>query len=286
MAGLSAGASLAWKIAAFEALQARAELIGREHLLIGLFSLEKVLSTEDFRKHPQDARTVLAERDALDYLLRHSGQDAAALRRQLRRALVRGDAAGKKGTMHRSPSCRRVFERAGELAGKGTAGCVQLFHAILEDPGPVILKALDRDFTHGGKGGGAGPLTARMSRSIGTLREEAARKEELKEGVEGSRRTLSSLQRDSGEYRHLAHELKKKTLMLAGTCLEFGDCAGLVFALEGLVSDAGACRDELVAIIAQLRFLGAEGISMQESSKNRIRGLLGTIEQQGRGKLS
>ena len=43
MKGLSFGANLAWQIAAGEAAAANHQFIDKEHILIGIFSLEKLL---------------------------------------------------------------------------------------------------------------------------------------------------------------------------------------------------------------------------------------------------
>jgi ATP-dependent Clp protease ATP-binding subunit ClpA len=281
---LSPAATLAWKIAASEALQAHSAFIEREHLLIGLFSLEKALSVKDFNESPKVARSVLYEKDALDFLLRNSRLDAMTLRRSLRQALVRGGASQKKGTMHRSPACRQSSDHAMQLAkGKGV-NTVHLFHAILEDPGPVILAALNGLVPQARKDGEVISVSAQMTRSVREYQQAAEKKEHIQAGILDSRQTLASLSRESDAYKNLMQELFKKTLLLARTCLDYGDSARLVFALRGLVPGAGDCNDQLLAVIAQIEFLNAEGVSMGEPSKKQVRDLLEKLEMQGTGR--
>ena len=46
--------------------------------------------------------------------------------------------------MHRSPECKRVFERALEIAVGGEVTCLDLFVAILEHPGTIISSTLEQ----------------------------------------------------------------------------------------------------------------------------------------------
>ena len=59
MTELSFGAKMAWQLAAQEAAAARSEFIEPEHILIGIFSLEKVLRQADEARLDPTSRQVL-----------------------------------------------------------------------------------------------------------------------------------------------------------------------------------------------------------------------------------
>ena len=141
---LSAGASKAWDIAAEEAARSKGRFIEKEHLLIGVLSLEKALATAE----GEASRAMKAENDALDNVLEGVCSPAShtlslTLRRTVRKSLEVADRSQEARVIHRSENTKAVFRKAGELSySKGEITCLHLLAAILENPGPVIESAL------------------------------------------------------------------------------------------------------------------------------------------------
>lgn len=140
-AKLTAAAAKAWDIAAVEAAASKSGLIEKEHVLIGIMSLDKAMDSPD-------SGPIKAERDAVQNVLdgasdRPVPHPAAVIRRSLRKAVEGGAGPARPGVLHRSAECRAVFRRAGELSRtKSTVSCLHLLAAILEGPGPAIEASL------------------------------------------------------------------------------------------------------------------------------------------------
>ena len=139
---LSLPANFAWQVAAQEATAAQFEFIEPEHILIGICSLEKFLaSADEAQLDPISRQKVIVENGVIKDMLRGYELDLSQLRRSLRKELGEGHYARTEHTVHRSPACKQVFERAAKLVlSDGQVSCLQLFQAILEHPTPVISK--------------------------------------------------------------------------------------------------------------------------------------------------
>ncbi len=141
---ISEGASKAWDVAVEEAARSKYGQVEKEHLMIGLLSLEKKLGMSEVGN---DARLMMrAENGAVENVLYGAleGHDVAVarLRRSIRQGLDEGREA-PEDVIHRSEACKRIFDRALELSPyKKEASCIHLLAAVLEDPGPVIEQAL------------------------------------------------------------------------------------------------------------------------------------------------
>ncbi len=146
MSKLTAAAGLAWQIAAAEAASARHPFIEREHLLIGVCSLHKTMSFVRFVKAESlPLAEIRAEADRIEETLSGMGINATALRRGVRSRLRPGHTRHSDQVVHRSDSCRDIFRRAKEIAGKGGSGettAVHLLKAIFSDPGPILSAVL------------------------------------------------------------------------------------------------------------------------------------------------
>lgn len=265
---LSAGAVPAWRIAAAEARHAAAASIENEHLLIGLLSLEKALAG-DCSSNLMAAKKVMAEKESIDLLVGNAGTGVIALRRNVRAALPEGAAEYRGGVVHRSRECRASFERAAHLAGAREVTIVHLLSAVLENPGPVISAALDGD---GDATGSAQPVLVRLARAARDyLRTQETEIRMCKE-IEESRRTISTLSRNSGEYLRIRQELGARTARLALVCLGIRDIGGLLFALRGLA--VGSDRQDLAIIIRQLDYMQDNGIMLGERSAAILQGVV------------
>ena len=153
MAELTAGAELAWQIAALEARRGHAAAIAPDHLLVGLLSLEKLIEPAAGLER---ARRVAAwqEHAALVRALRAGGLDAATLRRSVRSQIAGAGAetvakTGRGRTPQRDAACRAAFARAEARAvARGNderCGLLDLLAALLERPTGALLRALPAD---------------------------------------------------------------------------------------------------------------------------------------------
>src|SRR5271157_2388573 len=139
---ISAGASKAMDIAAGEAARLNCRLLEKEHLLIGILSLEKTLGSLD----AETSRSITAEIDAVQNVLEgvcSRPKPMTELRRTIRRSLGGEGKEPGYGTVHRSEECKAIFKRAEELSySKGEITCLHLLAAILENPGSNVGASL------------------------------------------------------------------------------------------------------------------------------------------------
>jgi ATP-dependent Clp protease ATP-binding subunit ClpC len=142
MLKVSAGASKAWDLAAEEAARSKQRFIEKEHLLIGILSLDKAMEAAG----EAELKTLKSEHDAIENVLEGTcggPSPAAALRRALRKSLGGDDKEPDRRMMHRSEECKSIFRRAGVLSrSKGEVTSLHLMAAVLEIQGPVIEAAL------------------------------------------------------------------------------------------------------------------------------------------------
>jgi ATP-dependent Clp protease ATP-binding subunit ClpC len=136
---LTAGASKAWDIAAEEAARSKSRIIEKEHLFIGIMSLDKAIDTAD-------PGPVKAEMDAIQNVLEGAcdrPSPATLIRRGVRKALGSADKPQEPRVLHRSEECKALFRRAGGLSyARNEISSLHLLAAILERPGPTIEAAL------------------------------------------------------------------------------------------------------------------------------------------------
>ena len=138
-----------WKIAALEADEAGHELIEKEHVMLGLCSLDKVLSSSSWMKslEESDQNTVEMEAALVSQTFAKIGLDPVKCRRLLRNMM-----GAKKTTsqqiIHRSAECKQYFQSAiTEAIASGETESVAAEHllvAILAKPGATIGKAFQQ----------------------------------------------------------------------------------------------------------------------------------------------
>ena len=145
MKNLSIGANISWQIAAHEAAAAKFQFIEKEHLFIGICSLEKILklSPDDSGLNPDSLKTLQKENAEIQDLMEKLGLNTAHLRRRLRKKLGSGNYTHTKNVVHRSESCKKVFKHAYELAfSYEQVTCLHLLGAILKEPSGHIMHVL------------------------------------------------------------------------------------------------------------------------------------------------
>ncbi len=143
MGALSVAAEMAWKVAAAEAARGRHSQIDNALLLVGLCSLEKLLSAEGERAlAPEAAEAVRREADRVEAALARAGLEATPLRRLLRDRLGRGTYDHGGRAVSRTPACKETFYRAALLAGGTEVTCLHLLAALAQDPDPAVSRPL------------------------------------------------------------------------------------------------------------------------------------------------
>src|SRR3972149_9036080 len=145
MPTLSIGANIVWQIAAGEASDARFQFIEAEHIFIGICSIEKLLmlSPEDSGLNPRAIKSLQAEHDVLKDLMGRQHLDMTQLRRMMRKGVGTGSYEHTENVIHRSPACKKMFERACAIASPSEdTSCLHILAAILENPGNVVSHVL------------------------------------------------------------------------------------------------------------------------------------------------
>lgn len=146
MKHLSIGSFFALQIAATEAAEGKFQFIEKEHVLIGILSLGKLLmlNPEKFALKLQDRQALQAENDFIEDILREFEIDSTQLRRELRKKLGDGNYERTEKIVHRSEACKKVFKRTEELAASSKEiSCLHLFAAIMEDLQGIISQVVN-----------------------------------------------------------------------------------------------------------------------------------------------
>ncbi|ODS32042.1 MAG: negative regulator of genetic competence ClpC/MecB [Candidatus Scalindua rubra] len=144
---LSVSAQIAWQIAAGEAAGARHQYIEKEHIFIGICSIEKLFMPDSEKDDlsPQIRKVLQEEHDSVEDVLRGFEFDMTLLRREVRVMVGEGNYKHTERVVHRSEACKKVFNCASELASSiGEISCLHLLAAILEEPGNTIRSVLDK----------------------------------------------------------------------------------------------------------------------------------------------
>jgi len=146
MSELSIGVSLAWQIAAGEASLAKHQYIEKEHVFNGLCKAGDLLAPEAFKQAGAELENIdqiRPELDRIDELFRRFELDRVKMRRRLRQLMKPGNHQHQEQVVHRSPACKKLFQRAEEISSEYGSGAIESIHlllAIIEDAGEVIIK--------------------------------------------------------------------------------------------------------------------------------------------------
>ncbi|MFA5385606.1 MAG: ATP-dependent Clp protease ATP-binding subunit [Eubacteriales bacterium] len=145
MKNLSIGSSFAWQIAANEAAAGKFQFIEKEHILIGILSLEKLVMLDPGKLglKSQDHLVIQLEYEFIDDLLHEFEIDSTKLRRGLRDKLGKGDFENTEKIVHRSDACKDIFKHAEEFAKSSKEiSCIHIFNALMENPKGIISKLI------------------------------------------------------------------------------------------------------------------------------------------------
>ncbi len=124
---VSPAVDVAWRIAAGEAAEAHHESLTSAHLVLGLFSLAKVVqhSAADLGMEEGAWRTLCADQRELDALLERHGLKATSLRRGLRETLGQGAHSGGEV---RLPGRLPPGLQPQDLRAMGDRAVIQILH--------------------------------------------------------------------------------------------------------------------------------------------------------------
>jgi ATP-dependent Clp protease ATP-binding subunit ClpC len=143
MGGLSTGVEFAWQMASIEAIQSFSELIEPVHLLIGIFSIDKLFSPgikEKLQIPDERFGEVRSEWDAICAMLLKAGAPSAPdLRHKLRERAGHGKCTDpNRHEINRSDASRAIFKRAADLSlaqGAPVTALKHLLAVLVEDDG-------------------------------------------------------------------------------------------------------------------------------------------------------
>ncbi|MGO9611738.1 MAG: AAA family ATPase [Dissulfurispiraceae bacterium] len=140
MQNLSIGADVAWRIAAQEAAASGYKFVEKEHLFIGILSLEKVTAagSDQLGKDQNAWQALKEEHSLLKRVLRSHGIDQTKLRRIIRKKLGSAGYKHTEKTIHRSEECKAVFAKAAAIADLKRITTLHLAAAIAENPGDIL----------------------------------------------------------------------------------------------------------------------------------------------------
>ena len=115
MVHFSLGVRLAWEISRYEAAAKKSRFIEIDHLMLGILSLDKILS--NLKNLPEsELDSFLYEKDKLFSRLIEKQINITDLRRKLRLILPIGEGVPSDGVYHRSPDCKQMFEASTQFA--------------------------------------------------------------------------------------------------------------------------------------------------------------------------
>lgn len=275
MTSLSPGTVLVWKIAAYEALRLSAENIEKEHIFIGIMSLEKMLKKGSFAGSKETFPKVEKEWNALSGYLDITGHDPVVLRRLMRRALGKGTSSPARKGIHRSLECRQYFDSAARFAGDTAVTSNDLFSAIMDKPGEMITFVLKEGRQYSAAMRETDimlPSEKSLNEIGGTTEMHFDIRDILFRDISRLADSLTEWSLDSQEYHKVLAALNRKGTSLALLFLDDNDLPGLLSILRMLVPWSGKFIHELSLCIHELE--GTVGKTPSEDMQNRIRDLL------------
>ncbi|MGB5217021.1 MAG: ATP-dependent Clp protease ATP-binding subunit [Smithella sp.] len=145
MKPISIAVDVAWQFAAWEASSAVSQYIEKEHAVIGILNLAKVVAgkPEDMKLNREQWNNIRAEWSALQEVLTVIFLDATKLRRGLRKEIGKGSYEYNEKVIHRSTECKAFFQIADALAGNvKEVSALHLLAAITGEPGSILSKLL------------------------------------------------------------------------------------------------------------------------------------------------
>lgn len=270
MTTLTPGASLAWRIAQYEAMHLNAEYIEPEHLFIGVLSLGKIISGETDGE-TADNDDIAKEWDALSAFLEITGNDPVVLRRLLRSRLQTGVKGRNHPVIHRSPACKECFARASQAAGTALVSANDLFSVIMEQPGEKITSVISEGHFCSPADRVTDLLLPRNSPSgsFGFNIRDA-----FVQDIDRYTASLSRWQPGSKEHELTIKAIRIKAIDLIHFCCNENDPEGLLDAITMFLPFAGQMEDEWKRVYEELKTSEKVKEKVPDPIKTQIKNLL------------
>jgi len=115
MVNYSIGVRLAWEISSYEAANKKASFIEVDHIMLGILSLDKILSNLKSLAG-NDLDSFIYEKDKLYTNLVESQINIPSFRRKLRQLIPYGGGVPSDGIFHRSLECKQMFVHSSQFA--------------------------------------------------------------------------------------------------------------------------------------------------------------------------
>jgi ATP-dependent Clp protease ATP-binding subunit ClpC len=115
MLNYSIGVRLAWEISSYEAANKNAPFIEVDHIMLGILSLDKILSNLK-NLAENDLDNFLYEKDKLYGKLVQNQINITSFRRSLRQLIPFGEGVPSDGNIHRSLECKQMFAASAQFA--------------------------------------------------------------------------------------------------------------------------------------------------------------------------
>lgn len=274
MTTLTPGASLAWRIAQYEAMHLNADYIEPEHLFIGIISLGKIIM-EEASEETSDNDEIKKEWDALSAFLEITGSDPVVLRRLLRSRLQTGIKSRNRPVIHRSPACQELFARVSDTVGASLVSANALFSVIMEQPGEKITSVI----AEGHFCSPADRVTdLLLPRNTPSGKFGFNIKDAFVQDIERYSASLSLWQPGSKEYDLTIRAIRIKIADLIQFCCDDDDPEGLFDAIIMLLPFAGQMEDEWKSVYEELEVCKKTGASVPEQLRSHIMNLIRNIQ--------
>jgi ATP-dependent Clp protease ATP-binding subunit ClpA len=150
MPTLSQGAYIAWQLASGEAMHSGHHYIENADVFIAICKLGTWLRSMKQRgklvpNGKIDLRRLYAEAEMVEEVLRTFALSPITLGNTVRAVTEKGAASQSQQILHRSKTCKKVFQRAAALATTARVAevhCMHLLAALLEQPEALLTRAV------------------------------------------------------------------------------------------------------------------------------------------------
>ena len=136
---LTDSSKLAFDLASTEAMLSKYEFINEDFLFIGIFSLDKAIKLMENRsgeRIQQDSDSIKIDYEEINSILKQYNLDFETIRNELKFIVGNGDFKLNRTIIHRDQNCKKICEKANEIALKeySTIRPVHILKALLINP--------------------------------------------------------------------------------------------------------------------------------------------------------
>ena len=139
MLNLTDSSNLAFELASTEAMLSKHEFITEDFLFIGVFSLDKAIKLMENRssdKIQKDSDSIKKDYEEINNIIKKFNLDFETIRNEFKLLVGNGDFKLNRTIIHRNQSCKKVCEKANEIALKEytTIRPIHILKALLINP--------------------------------------------------------------------------------------------------------------------------------------------------------